>query len=161
MSATMRVCTTAISGAKTMSARRRPAARGWGQGVRLEDGRMSWPTGSPASGERFDDPIDDQLRHAIAWSEHASDDLARAAGISPAAIDRFMRGGDVLTLGQAARLAALFGLRLVDQAMIEGLSRFWTRAGRPAISCPPNRIEAAAWRRARTGGGATARRRRA
>ena len=161
MSATMRVSTTAISGAKTMSRRRPPAARGWGQCVNLDDGRTSWPTGSPPRGDRFDDPIDDQLRYAIAWSEHSSADLARAAGISPAAVDRFMQGGDVLTLGQAARLAALVGLRLLDQALIEGLSQFWTRAGEPMISCPSNSIAARAWRRAQREGRAGAVSRRA
>jgi len=159
MSATMRVSTTAIS--RTVSVRRRPAARGWGQGIRLEDGRMSWPTGSPTRGERFDDPIDDQIRHAIAWSEHCSADLARAAGIAAATLDRFMRGYDALTLGQAAKVAALLGLRLLDQGMVEGLARFWEKAGRPAISCPPNRLEATAWSRARRPGRAGAASRRA
>lgn len=144
MSVVMRASTT-----KTIS-RRRPAARGWGQCVRLGNGGTTWPTGSPTRGGRFDDPIDDQLRHAIAWSDIASADLARAAGMSPATIDRFMRGGDVLTIGQAARLAALLGLRLADQAIVAGLGRVWERAGRRALSCPRNTVAAAAWRRART-----------
>lgn len=127
------------------------AARGWGQGVRLEDGRMSWPTGSPTRGERFDDPIDDQLRHAIAWDPNSSHDLAIAAGISPVTIDQFMQGDDVLTLRQAARLAPLLGLRLADQAIIEGYVRVWDKAGQGAIACPPNRLVAAAVRRARRG----------
>lgn len=143
MSVVMRAGTT-----KRIS-RRRPAARGWGQCVRLGNGATTWPTGSPTRGGRFDDPIDDQLRHAIAWSDTASADLARAAGMSPATIDRFMRGGDVLTIGQAARLAALVGLRLADQAIVAGLGRVWERAGGGVISCPPNTVAAAAWRRAR------------
>ena len=161
MSATKRVSTTAISRAKTMSGRRRPAARGWGQGVRLADGRMSWPTGSPTCGDRFDDPIDDQLRHAIAWSDNASADLARAAGISPAALDRFMQGDDVLSLKQAARLAPLLGLRLADQAVVLGFVRAWEQGGMGVIECPANPLVSAAVRRARRGGTATASRRRA
>jgi hypothetical protein len=139
--AVVKVSKAAIS-ARQGSRSRRPAARGWGQGVRLEDGRMSWPTGSPTRGERFDDPIDDQLRHAIAWDPNSSHDLAVAAGIPPATIDQFMQGDDVLTLRQAASLAPLLGLRLADQAIIEGFVRAWDRSGRGAIDCPPNRLVA-------------------
>lgn len=139
--AVVKVSKAAIS-ARRVSRSRRPAARGWGQGVRLEDGRMSWPTGSPTRGDRFDDPIGDQLRHAIAWDENSSHDLARAAKISAATIDEFMRGRDNLTIGQAGRLARLVGLRLADQAIIEGYIRAWEKAGRGIIHCPPNRLVA-------------------
>jgi plasmid maintenance system antidote protein VapI len=134
----------AISNRGTRVAARggRPAARGWGQVVRLADGTATWPTGGRRGPFRFDDPIDEQLRHGIAWSDNSSGELARAAGISTATIDRFMRGADVLTIGQAARLARLLGLRLEDQATIDGLLAIWQRAGEPVIRCPRNRLAA-------------------
>jgi hypothetical protein len=89
---------------------------------------------------RFDDPIDDQLRHGIAWSRSSSHDLARAAGLSAALVDRFMRGADCLSLVQAARLAPLVGLRLADQSLIEGYLAAWERTGEPVVVCPPNRL---------------------
>ncbi len=147
--AIVKVSKAAISARGTRAAARgrRPAARGWGQVVTLADGRTAWPTGSPRCGCRFDDPIDDQLRHGIAWSATSSHDLALAAGIEPATIDQFMRGGDVLTIGQSSRLARLVGLRLTDQAMIEGLAGFWHKAGEPVIRCPRNRLAVAGRRR--------------
>jgi hypothetical protein len=116
------------------------AARGWGQIVYAADGSWSWPAGVPRRQFRFGDPIDDQLRAVIAWSRSSSHDLARAAGLPPALVDRFMRGADCLSLVQAARLAPLVGLRLADQALIEGYLTVWEQAGEPAIACPPNRL---------------------
>jgi hypothetical protein len=120
---------------------RRAAARGWGQIVYAADGSWSWPAGVPRRAVfRFDDPIDDQLRHGIAWSRSSSHDLARAAGLSAALVDRFMRGADCLSLVQAARLAPLVGLRLADQSLIEGYLAAWERTGEPVVVCPPNRL---------------------
>ncbi len=130
--------------------RGKKAARGWGQVTYAADGSWSWPAGVPRRMQfRFDDPIDEQLRHGIAWSRSSSRDLARAAGLSVALVDRFMRGADCLSMGQASRLAPLVGLRLADQAMIEGLAKFWEQAGEPAIHCPRNTLIMRAARRLR------------
>jgi hypothetical protein len=145
----VKVSKAAISarGARAAARGRRPASRGWGQVVTLADGSRTWPTGPRRCEFRYDDPIDEQLRHGIAWSVNSSHELARAAGISTATIDRFMRGADVLTIGQAARLARLVGLRLADQAIIEGFVAVWQKAGEPVIRCPRNRLVAASRRR--------------
>jgi hypothetical protein len=119
--------------------------RGWGQGVYVPGHGWTWPTGSPTRGRRHDDPVDDQLRHAIAWHPQSSHTLARLAGLLPARMDAFMRGGDVLTIGQAARLARVVGVRLIDGGIVGGLVTTWDAAGRPAIRSTP----AAASRRRR------------
>lgn len=119
----------------------RGAVRGWGQVCYAADGSWSWPAGSRRRSEfRFDDPIDEQLRHGIAWSRSSSHSIARAAGVSPAVIDRFMQGADCLTLGDAARIAPLVGLRFADQSLIAGFINLWKRSGQPEIHCPPNRL---------------------
>jgi DNA-binding phage protein len=116
-------------------------ARGWGQMVYAADGSCSWPAGAPVRNTfRFDDPIDEQLRHGIACSRISSSEIARRAGLSAATIDRFMRGADCLSLRQAAMVAAQVGMRLAHQATIEGLAQVWENAGEPAIECPPNRL---------------------
>lgn len=126
------------------------AGRGWGQVVYHADGSSSWPAGVPIRNSfTWSDPIDEQLRHAIAVDRNSSRDIAEAAGLPLARIDRFMQGADCLTLAEAGRVAMLLGLRLADQAFVDGLSRFWEKAGRPAINCPPNRLSAAAGRVAR------------
>jgi hypothetical protein len=134
-------------GSRTAARGRRPVARGWGQVVHLADGTATWPTGPRRCEFRFDDPIDEQLRVGIAWSATSSHELARSAGISTATIDEFMQGADVLTIGQAARLARLVGLRLEDQATIDGLLTVWQEAGEPVIRCPRNRLVAGGRRR--------------
>lgn len=136
-------------GVDTRAARR--PARGWGQVIYGADGSWSWPAEAPRRTMfRFDDSIDDQLRHGIAWSRSSSSAIARAASLSPARIDRFMRGADCLSLGQAARIARLVGLRLEDQGLIEGLVAVWDGAGNPTIHCPENSLARRGWASRRT-----------
>lgn len=131
----------ALTMSKAVVGGTKKANRGWGQVVYREDGSSYWPEGVPARRQfAWSDPIEEQLRHGIAVDRNSSRDIAKAAGLPLARIDRFMRGEDCLTMGEAGRVAMLLGLRLVDQAFVEGLSRFWEKAGRPAIHCPPNRL---------------------
>lgn len=115
------------------------ARRGWGQGVKV-GARMTWPNGRPTRGERYDDPIDDQLRHAIAWSPIGSHAIAARAGITPATIDRFMRGADALSLATAARVARIVGVRLIDQRIAEGFIEAAERGGEPIYVPRRNRL---------------------
>lgn len=115
------------------------ARRGWGQGVKI-GGRWTWPTGCPTRGQRFDDPIDDQLRHAIAWSPTGSHAIAARAGITAAAMDRFMRGADAFTLATAARVARIVGVRLIDQRRVEGYLEAAERGGQPIYVPRRNRL---------------------
>ena len=139
----------AVAGGRKRAGR---GGRGWGQVLFRENGTKYWPAGVPVRNAfMWSDPIDEQLRHAIAVDQNSSRDIAEAAGLPLARIDRFMRGEDCLTMAQAGRIAMLLGLRLADQARIEGYLRFWEKAGRPAIHCPPNRLSIAAVRLARLG----------
>ena len=144
----------AVAKGSKMAVRTAAAAgrRGRYQGVRQADGTMSWPNGFPpaARERRWDGSIADQIRYEIAWSEIDSPDLAEAAGIPSGVLDRFMGGDDVLSLAQADQLAQLLGMRLASQDMLEALWSAWEQAGGRVLSCPPNLLAAAAWRRARS-----------
>jgi plasmid maintenance system antidote protein VapI len=54
----------------------------------------------------------EDLKAAIAASGMNDNQLAKAAGISPIAIGRFVRGERGLTLESAGKIAAVLGLRL-------------------------------------------------
>ncbi len=57
-------------------------------------------------------PIDETLREAIRGSGLTHYALAKAAGVAPAQLDRFVAGERDLTLATAAKVAAALGLGL-------------------------------------------------
>ncbi|WP_428937286.1 helix-turn-helix domain-containing protein [Fontivita pretiosa] len=57
--------------------------------------------------------ISDRLREAILRSGQSRYAIARATGISQAALSRFMSGKRGLSLGSADKLAEYFGLQLL------------------------------------------------
>ncbi len=122
--------------------------RGWGQAVQGEHG-YEWPNGCGVCSFQFDDSLCDQLRSAIAWHERSSYAIAAAAGITRAAMDRFMQGDDdAISLRKAAAVARLVGHRLADQAIIDGLWNVYEKSGQRTFSVPRmNSLERRAWRR--------------
>lgn len=100
-------------------------------------------------GRNYFDTMCDSLRHHVARSGRRAAELSRAAGITQAALDRFMAGDDdAVSMSRAARLAQLVGVRLVDQGLIEKLLDVYTDAGDPTIRIPKvNSLERRAWRR--------------
>lgn len=56
--------------------------------------------------------IDETLRKAIVASGRTHYELGRAAGVTPAQMDRFVSGERDFRLGQAAKVAAALGLVL-------------------------------------------------
>lgn len=65
--------------------------------------------------ERAKQPISDALRKAIAESRLTYTELERATGVKRASIMRFMRGERTLRLDMADKLAAYFGVRIVQR----------------------------------------------
>lgn len=125
---------------RSMPARatRGPGGRGWGQRIDPTGYSLDvWPEDAPRRTElHFADPIDEQLRFGICGSQASSADIARAAGLKPSMIDRFMQGEDCLTMGQAAEIAPLVGMRLDLQSHIEAFIRAADRGKAKIIRMP-------------------------
>ncbi len=56
--------------------------------------------------------IDEQLRAAVAESKLSAYALAKESGVSAAVLSRFLSGERDITLGTAAKLAHVLGLKL-------------------------------------------------
>lgn len=124
--------------------------RGWGQAVWVRGTGYQWPNGQSVANFDYTASLCDQLRYAIAHHARSSYAIAAAAGVSRAAIDRFMRGDDdAISLSKAAAVARLVGHRLSDQAVVEGLWGVYEQAGEPTVRLPRhNSLERRAWKEA-------------
>ncbi|SIO44490.1 Cro/C1-type HTH DNA-binding domain-containing protein [Singulisphaera sp. GP187] len=71
-------------------------------------------TTSDEGAERSRSPISDRLREIIATRELTASQLARAAGVDPGMVRRFLLGDRGLSLATADKLAAALGLIIVE-----------------------------------------------
>jgi len=77
-------------------------------------------------------PISNPLRVAITAKGISASALARAAGIDPGIVKRYLSGRRGLTLATADKLASILNLRLVDAEGAEGIN--------PDVVTPPVRL---------------------
>ncbi|AGA25132.1 helix-turn-helix domain-containing protein [Singulisphaera acidiphila] len=77
-------------------------------------------------------PISDRLREVIAARELRASQLARAAGVDPGMVRRFLLGDRGLSLATADKLAAALGLKVIESDVDHDEGGLATAQARPA-----------------------------